>query len=163
MVPGPAQLSRHNLKSAEDYPDEITAAINKELQNGHTAGPFEYPPWKEFHCSPIGSRIKDNGSHRLIIDLSQPVNDSINEGITKEDFSVQYSGFDAATDMVHKLGRNCHMAKMDIKNAFRLLPIRPSQWPPSWKGLYFVEIRLPFGLRSSPGIFNRFADAVCWI
>ena len=32
-----------------------------------------------------------------------------------------------------------------------------------WLGYYFVDTQLPFGLRSSPGIFNRFADAVCWI
>ena len=32
-----------------------------------------------------------------------------------------------------------------------------------WEGLYFVELRLPFGLRSSVFIFNTFADALQWI
>uniref|UniRef100_A0A7M5VDL9 Reverse transcriptase domain-containing protein n=1 Tax=Clytia hemisphaerica TaxID=252671 RepID=A0A7M5VDL9_9CNID len=32
-----------------------------------------------------------------------------------------------------------------------------------WRDMYFVDTRLPFGLRSSPAIFNSFADAVHWI
>ena len=75
-------------------------------------------------------------------------------------------GFDSATDLVRKMGKNCLMFKMDIKHAFRVLPIKPSQWILmgfQWEGLFFIDFRLPFGLRSSPGIFTRFADAVCWI
>ena len=30
-------------------------------------------------------------------------------------------------------------------------------------GFYLVDFRFPFGLRSYPGVFTRFADAVCWI
>ena len=33
----------------------------------------------------------------------------------------------------------------------------------SCEGLYFVETRLPFGSRSSPFIFNTFADLLLWI
>ena len=32
-----------------------------------------------------------------------------------------------------------------------------------WLGKYFFDICLPFGSRSSPFIFNTFADAVSWI
>ena len=32
-----------------------------------------------------------------------------------------------------------------------------------WQGLYFVELRLPFGLRSSVFIVNTFADPLAWI
>ena len=32
-----------------------------------------------------------------------------------------------------------------------------------WLGFYYIDFRLPFGLRSSPCIFTRFADALCWI
>ena len=140
--------------------------LSKELARGHTSGPFLTPPWPDIHCSPLGSRPKKDGSRRLIMDLSQPCGASINEGICKEDFSVQYTHFDAATDLVFKKGRNCLMSKLDIKHAFRLLPVLPCQWillGIFWLGYYFVDTRLPFGLRSSPAIFNRFADAICWI
>ena len=155
-----------NHKSARDHPKEITAAIAKELRNGHIAGPFTSPPWPDLHCSPLGARIKDDGSYRLIMDLSYPHGDSVNDLISKEDFSVEFTGFDTAADMVRRQGRNCLMFKIDIKHAFRVLPIRPSQWRlmgSKWMGFYFIDFRLPFGLRSSPGIFNRFADAICWI
>ena len=62
--------------------------------------------------------------------------------------------------------KNCLMSKLDIQHAFRLLPVITTQLillRIFWLGKFFVDTRLPFGLRSSPGIFNRFADAVCWI
>ena len=69
-------------------------------------------------------------------------------------------------EMVYNQGRHCLMCKIDIKRAFRLLPVLPAQWiilGICWVGQFFIDTRLPFGLRSSPAIFNRFADAVCWI
>ena len=156
----------NNHRSALDHPEEVKKAISKELNNGHIAGPFISPPFEKLHCSPLGAREKDDGSYRLIMDLSYPLGDSVNDQIPKEDFSVQYTGFDSATDLVRRMGRNCLMFKMDIKHAFRVLPIRPSQWVLmgfQWMGLFFIDLRLPFGLRSSPCIFTRFADAICWI
>ena len=155
-----------NHRSAVDHPEEVTKAIIKELENGHIAGPFLNPPLENLHCSPLGAREKDDGSYRLIMDLSFPFGDSVNDHISKEDFSVQYTGFDSATELVRKMGKNCLMFKMDIKHAFRVLPIKSSQWflmGFKWMGMYFIDFRLPFGLRSSPCIFTRFADAVCWI
>ena len=155
-----------NHKSARDHPKEVTNAIAKELNAGHIAGPFASPPWPNLHCSPLGAREKDDGTFRLIMDLSYPEGDSVNSYISKDDFSVEYTGFDAATELVRQMGRHCLMFKIDIKHAFRVLPIKPSQWilmGSEWMGYYFVDVRLPFGLRSSPGIFTRFADAVCWI
>ena len=162
----PALSRPQNHKSARDHPQEVTKAIAKELKSGHIAGPFATPPWPNLHCSPLGAREKDDGTFRLIMDLSFPEGDSVNTYISKDDFSVEYTGFDTATELVRRVGRNCLMFKIDIKHAFRVLPIRPSQWilmGSVWMGFYFVDIRLPFGLRSSPGIFTRFADAVCWI
>ena len=58
------------------------------------------------------------------------------------------------------------MSKIDVKHAFRLLPVKPAQWillGICWLNRIFIDTRLPFGLRSSPAIFNKFADAICWI
>ena len=58
------------------------------------------------------------------------------------------------------------MAKLDIKHAFHLCPVHPSDWPYlgyKWLDQYFVDLRLPFGSRSSPFIFNQFAEALLWI
>ena len=61
-----------NNKSARDIPEEVTAAVAKEVQRGHTAGPFPYPPFPHCHISPLGTAPKPDGSYRLCLDLSQP-------------------------------------------------------------------------------------------
>ena len=155
-----------NLLSARVNRAEVSEAINKELERGHTSGPFIQPPFEKLHCSPIGAVVKKDGSCRLVMDLSQPRGLSINEGILKEEFSVLYSKFDDAIKLVWSAGRGCYMCKVDIRHAFRLLPVDPSDWNLlgyCWEGFFFVDTRLPFGLRSSPKIFNDFADLICWI
>jgi len=78
----------------------------------------------------------------------------------------KYSTFDDAVIIVRDIGQGCFMAKIDIKHAFRLCPAHPDDWPLlcyQWLGQYFFDTRLPFGSRSSPFIFNIFADALAWI
>ena len=68
--------------------------------------------------------------------------------------------------MVRSIGSAAFMAKLDIRHAFRLCPVRPDQWHLlgySWDGEFYFDTRLPFGSRSSPFIFNAFADALLWI
>ena len=57
------------------------------------------------------------------------------------------------------------MAKIDLKNAFRLVPVRPKDWNPlgiQWQDQFYIDICLPFGLRSAPFLFNQLADAIHW-
>ena len=58
------------------------------------------------------------------------------------------------------------MAKLDVRHAFRLCPVRPDQCHLlgyRWGGWYFVDTRLPFGGRSSPYAFNSVASLLCWV
>ena len=132
----------HNLISATEHEKAVTTAINKELDRGHISGPFPSPPLPKFHCSPLGSRGKKVGSRRLIMDLSQPIGGSRNEGIDKESFKVQHSHFENAIDLVYKMGINCLMSKIDIQHAFRLLQVKKSQWHLlgiQWLHRYYVN------------------------
>ena len=159
---GPHTVGREkNNLSANANESSVSSAIFKELSRGHTVGPFSFPPFQSFHCSP-----KKDGTIRIILDLSSPQGTSVNEGIPSELFSVKYSSFDDAVSIVRDIGIGCFMAKIDIKHAFRLCPVHRSDWPLlgyKWLGKYFFDIRLPFGSRSSPFIFNTFADALNWI
>ena len=97
------------------------------------------------------------------MDLSAPKGSSINDFISQEDFSGQYSHFDDAVNIVSSLGPGALMSKLDIKSAFSLCPVRPEGWELlgiHWEGHYFVELCLPFGLRSSPFHFARLADTL---
>ena len=58
------------------------------------------------------------------------------------------------------------MAKIDIKHAFRLLPVCPADrhlLAMRWKNMISVDTCLPFGLRSAPKLFNILADLLSWI
>ena len=155
-----------NLLSARNNEAQVTEAILKELTRGHTSGPFPYPPFTHTHCSPIGSAPKPDGSVRLILDLSSPRGQSVNDGISKEEFTCSYSKFDDAVSIVLHLGQGAVMGKIDIKHAFRICPVAPEQRPLlcfEWLGNFFTDTRIPFGSRSSPFIFNTFAVALAWI
>ena len=154
-----------NLISAMMHAAAVDLALSKEVSRGHTLGPFAEKPCNNLHISPIGAVPKKDNSFQLIMDLSSPRGTAINEGINKEDFSVTYSPFDQAVDMVFHLGKGAFLAKIDIKHAFRLCPVRIQDLPLlgiRWRGFYYVDTRLPFGSRSSPYIFNCFAEFLCW-
>ena len=58
------------------------------------------------------------------------------------------------------------MAKLHLKNAFRLCPVRKEDWwllGFKWVKKFYVYTSLPFGSRSSPAIFNQFAGLLCWL
>ena len=63
-------------------------------------------------------------------------------------------------------GQGALLAKLDIKSAYRNVPIHPEdRWlmGMSWDGALFIDTTLPFGLRSDPKIFTALADAAEWI
>ena len=123
-------------------------------------------PHSRLYCSPLGAVPKKDGTFHIILDLSSPSGSSVNDGISQSEFSVHYSSFDDAVDLVRSLGHGCYMAKVDIRHAFRLCPVRPQDYKllgMFWQGSYYVDTRLPFGCRSSPFIFNSFVAALAWI
>ena len=116
------------------------------------------------HCSPVGVIPKKNrpDKWRLIVDLSTPEGHSVNDGISKELPSLSYISVDAVISGIVSLGRGALMAKMDIQQAYRNIPVHPGDRPllgMHWKGSVFMDAALPFGLRSAPLIFSAVADA----
>ena len=68
--------------------------------------------------------------------------------------------------LVLEHGPGCFMTKTDIQSAFRIIPVHPDDWEllgMSWKGLFFFDKALPFGLRSAPYLFNQLSDALEWL
>ena len=117
-----------NLASAHLHPEVIDNELSKECSKGHIAGPYPTPPLPNLQCSGVGVVPKKNNTWRMIMHLSAPNMLSINDGINKEDYSLHYSSIDDATRLVAKLGRNCFLAKIDLKSAFHLIPIATSDW-----------------------------------
>ena len=144
----------------------MDAGLASQVERGHIAGPFRTLPLPNLQGSGLGVVPKKNGSRRLIMHLSAPFGKSINDGISADDYSLHYKTVDDAIKMIQRYGSGCYMAKLDLKHAFRICPVRPEDWELLgiyWKGRYYVDKRLPFGLRSSPALFNSEADAFEWI
>ena len=157
-----------NMRSSIEHPSVIDAYLQTEVSARRVAGPFPSLPFSSLHISRFGVIPKNNqpGKWRLILDLSSPEGHSVNDGIPKPPFTVQYVSVDAFIEGIMVLGRGTLMAKFDVASAYRNVAIHPDDRPllgMMWRGQYFVDVVLPFGLRSAPFIFTAIADLVEWI
>ena len=155
------------MKSALDNPDITYAKIDKELSLDRVAGPFINPPFDNFRSSPIGIvPKKQQNEWRLIHHLSYPDDLSVNDGIPNEHRSVCYASVQDAIFNIKRVGQGCYLAKSDIKSAFRLVPVHPSQYHLlgfKWDGLYYHDKCLAMGGASSCQIFEAFSTSIEWI
>lgn len=149
-----------NLKSALENPQVVSLKLKKELEAGRIAGPFTHPPLKNFRCSPLGIVPKKVPSEfRTIQHLSYPKGSSGNDSIPQESSSVHYATISDATRMIKRFGSGCFMAKTDIKSAFCIIPIHPTDFElvgMKWDGCYYYDKALPMGCSTSCSIFVAF-------
>ena len=142
-----------NMPSASLQPSVIDDYLNTEIAKGRVAGPFSSPPLPHLHISRFGVIPKKHqpGKWRLILDLSSPGGHSVNDGIRKDPITVQYMKVDDIIDGIMSLGRGTLLAKFDVESAYRIIPVHPNDrylLGMQWQGNYFVDMALPFGLRS---------------
>jgi len=161
-----SQFSR-NLTSATQLPQIIDCKLQKEIDLGRIKGPFNSPPLENFRVSPIGVVPKKvQNEYRIIQHLSFPEGDSINDFIPKEYTSVHYASVDDATKIIKTLGRDCAMAKCDVRSAFRIIPLHPEEYNlfgMYWREQYYYDCVLPMGCASSCQIFELFSTGLEWI
>ena len=141
--------------------------IKKETEALRLAGPFESPPFTEFCVSPLGVVPKKvPGEFRMIHHLSFPSGSSVNDGILSANTSVQYATIADAISLIKQCGKGCFLAKTDIKDAFRIIPIQPSDYPllgMKWNGLYYYDRCMPMGCSSACKTFETFSSALEWL
>ena len=100
------------------------------------------------------------------MDLSSPQGSSINDGIDPDELSMHYIKLDHIISMVLKHEPEALMAKFDVEAAYCNIAVHPDDrhlLGMKWRGQFFVDLALPFGLRSAPHILNSVADMVEWI
>ena len=120
------------------------------------------------HVSRFGVIPKNHQPNkwRLIFDLSHPKGYSVNDGIPKELCSMSYITTDDAVRKIVQLGPGSLLANIDSKSAFRLIPVHPADrhlLAMLWRGSLYIDMCLPFDLRSAPRLFNILADLLEWI
>lgn len=160
--------AKKNKPSAYQHPAVIDKYLANEVALNRVAGPFPSPPLPNLHISSFGVIPKKGqpGKWRLIVDLSSPGGSSVNDGIGIAECSLQYIRLDEIILMISKYGPGALMAKFDVESAYRNIAVHPSDrylLGMKWRGQYYVDLTLPFGLRSAPFIFNSVADMVQWI
>ena len=79
---------------------------------------------------------------------------SVNGGTPKQSFLGSYCKMHlpSASDMcdfMRQDGRGCYLYSAHVARAYRKLPLDPADWPLvsfSFKGVFYIDISLPFGL-----------------
>lgn len=160
--------AKRNMPSAYEHPEVIDAYLSSECLLGRVLGPFTQPPPCPLHINRFGVIPKraQPGKWRLIVDLSFPDGASVNEGIPPDLCSLRYPSLEVAIQQILQMGQGARLSKLDIKDAYRIVPVHPDDWPllgMQWKGCFYLDTRLPFGLRSAPKLFTALADAVQWL
>lgn len=162
-----------NLSSATDDPlveNKVNELIMANVASGKTSRGHKHRPFHPFSISPIGSvpkkpsagQVQSVTDIRVIHHLSHPHGgDSINNNSI--DIHVKLSSFDEAMAAVVLHGAGCSLTKLDVKAAYKLVPVRFEDWHLlgfRWRGLYYYERTLPFGLKSSCRQWEVYATAL---
>ena len=163
----PLKSATSNMSSFHHHPQLKSEYLAEECAEGHIMGLLARDFSTKVHVSSFGLIPKKTpGEWRLIVDLSSPEGKSVNDGINEYWCSLRYVTVEDALHMIAALGRGSLLAKVDVRKAYRNIPIHPagrSLLGMVWEGKLFIDTALPFGLRSAPNVFTAVADAAEWI
>ena len=119
-----------NHHSAVNFPHDMDAYFTKELSHKTIVGPCINLPFKVHH-SPMLSRPKVNDTRRVIVNLSHPYGNSINDCISNQChdgivFNLKYPTVDSIIDAIREKDGDVLLSKIDISRAFRNLRLAPA-------------------------------------
>ena len=124
------------------------------------------------HISPLMVRDKpDSDSESTIMDLSWPKGNPVNNGVLEDtyldtEYLLKYPSVDRITTTLKQLGPAAMIYKVDISRAFRQIKIDPADIDLlgfKLKNKYFLDLSIAFGYHNGSQIFQRCADAICFI
>ena len=146
--------------TSSDVKPLMDIIIRKELSEGAISIVNDKP-----HCvHSLGAVPKSDGGIRPITDCSRPYNISVNNHCDDIIRDFCFKNVSTVTDL---LGENDYMTVVDIKSAYRAVPIRPEhrkfqgfKWDLDGNSLWFVDNRMCFGLRLGPMYFNMLSTFV---
>ena len=157
----PAQ--QNNYKSATST--ERRATVEQTILGEIAEGNYIVTDVKPAIVSALGAIPKPNSSEvRLIHDCSRPPGRALNDYICCQSFKFQ-----TLDEAIKLLRPNYFMAKIDLRHAYRSIPIHKSNYAGTglhWhfagssQPTYFYDTRLPFGAKCSPEIFHRLTQSV---
>jgi len=156
-------LSAANAKSAFDHGVMLTDKIATWVSEGLVAGPFLAAPFPGFRANSLMA-IDRNNAIRPVINMSGPKEESFNSNIDKLWVEkVKMASAKNFSFTVLEAGRGAKMSKFDLKDAFKIIPAKPSDWRLqgfSWLGRHFFETQMIFGAATSVSNFDRLGSTI---
>ena len=127
----PLMSARRNMGSATQHPEVVERYIVGEWAAGRFIGPLSPADTQGLHFSRFGviPKGRSTGKWRLITDLSFPEGRSVNDGISPSLCTLQYTSVERVARAVQTLGPGALLAKVDVKSAYRLIPVHPDDRP----------------------------------
>lgn len=110
---------------ALQFPEKVTAYLQKEISLGRIAGPVDAVPFTNgFVVLPLNTIPKRSSDEcRVVVDLSWPCGASVSDGIPSDSYlgepiSLTYPTTDSFVDAVISLGPGCLLYKHNLKKAY---------------------------------------------
>ena len=120
------QKAQRNMASALERPQVIRDYLAMECGEGRVLRPLNPEDFPQVHTSRFGVIPKGTtGKWRLILDMSSPEGRSGNNGIQDSLCSLSYVDMHDVAHEVVARGRGALLAKVDVKSAYRHIPIHP--------------------------------------
>ena len=124
-------VSRH-------YTDQLATMIKK----GFVAGPFDESPVPNLRLN-SNFAVNQSDKYRPILNLSKPDGNSFNEAIIPHKLrKVSMSTSHHVAKAIHDMGKGAILSKMDHVSAYKLMPVKFSQFYLQgfrWIGKLFIE------------------------
>ena len=159
----PLRPAPGNFRSVNDNPRTVNQYISNEVAAGRLVASTS--PATRRNTIGIIPKPHQPGKFRLIVDLSAPQGNSVNDGIHLQLCSLEYVTVDQAARRVARYGRGALVAKTDLQAAYRYVPVHPRDQHLiglEWGGRTYQDRALPFGLRSVPKLFTAVGDCLTW-
>jgi len=158
----PAMCCENDVSTYENGPvlsDKIADWVEEEF----VAGPFSVPPVKDFRSNPL-KVIVNHGKARPVLNVSAPYGKSFNDNICECKMeTVTMSSAARFGQSIIKAGRGSIMTKFDLKDAYKNVPCRISDYRLQgfkWGEKYFLETTQMFGARTAVSNFDQLGNTI---
>ena len=134
---------------------EFTETLEAWVEKGYVSGPFFTDPLPDMRINSVMAE-EQKDKVRPVINMSSPKGRSFNDNVDKDLLGRSpMSSAKQFGEALRKSGKGSMMSKMDMKDAYKLIPAKTEDYRLqgfSWYGAVFVETQQMFG--ATPAVNN---------
>ena len=153
------------------HPQAVEQYIVNEIALGAKLGPFHEIPSPHYHCSPLLTCPKDGNKRRVILDVSYPNGQSVNDRVERlkfdgSNFKLKFPSIDNIVDRINCVKGEVRLSKVDVARAFwnlRVDPANAMKLGIRWKGSYYLDGSAAFGWVHGSVAFQLLSNAIVFI